>query len=46
MTKVKLWQIVGQTPNTIIFADADGNLTTIPAGTQDQVLVISSNGTP
>lgn len=46
MTQVKLWQIVSQTPNTIVFSDANGNLTTIPAGGRDQVLVVNANGVP
>ncbi len=46
MTQVKLWQIVSQTPNAIIFSDADGNLKSLPAGTANQVLVVGADGAP
>lgn len=46
MTQVKLWQIVSQTANAIIFSDADGNLKTLPAGTSGQVLVAGLDGSP
>ncbi|MBS1629535.1 MAG: hypothetical protein JST27_05710 [Bacteroidetes bacterium] len=46
MTQVKLWQIVSQTANAIIFSDADGNLKTLPAGTTGQVLVAALDGSP
>ena len=46
MTQVKLWQIIGQESNALIFSDAAGNLTTIAAGGKDQMLVIGEDGTP
>lgn len=46
MTQVKLWQIVSQTVNGIVFADKDGNVVTLPQGTQGQVLVINAQGEP
>ena len=46
MTQVKLWQIVSQTPNAIIFSDADGNLKSLPASTSNQVLISGPDGAP
>ncbi len=46
MTQVKLWQIVSQTANAIIFSDADGNLKSLPAGTAKQVLIAGPDGAP
>lgn len=46
MTQVKLWQIVSQTANAIIFSDADGNLKTLAAGSADKVLVSGPDGLP
>ena len=46
MTQVKLWQIVSQTPNGIVFADADGTLTSLQAAAANQVLVAGPDGTP
>ncbi|MBS1616233.1 MAG: hypothetical protein JST06_08975 [Bacteroidetes bacterium] len=46
MTQVKLWQIVSQTVNGIVFADKDGNVVTLPQGGQGQVLVINAQGVP
>ncbi len=39
MTQVKLWQIVSQTINGIVFSDSFGNLVTLPQGAPGQVLV-------
>jgi len=46
MTQVKLWQIVSQTANAIIFSDADGNLQTLPAAGAGQVLIAGPDGAP
>lgn len=46
MTQVKLWQIVSQTANAIIFSDADGNLKTLPTGSNGQVLISGPDGAP
>ena len=46
MTQVKLWQIVSQTANAIIFSDADGNLQTLPAASVGQVLIAGPDGAP
>ena len=46
MTQVKLWQIVSQTANAIIFSDADGNLKSLPTGTNGQVLISGPDGAP
>lgn len=46
MTQVRLWQVVSRTPNSLIFADASGTLTNLPAGSKDQLLVINDNGIP
>lgn len=46
MTQVKLWQIVSQSAKGIIFSDANGNLSTLPAGGPQQVLVAAPDGTP
>ena len=46
MTQVKLWQIVSQTPNGIVFADADGTLKSLQAAAANQVLVAGPDGAP
>lgn len=46
MTQVKLWQIVSQTPNGIVFADADGNLKSLQAAAANQLLVAGPDGAP
>ncbi len=46
MTQVKLWQIVSQTPNGIVFADTDGTLKSLQAAAANQVLVAGPDGTP
>lgn len=46
MTQVKLWQIVSQTPNGIVFADADGTLKSLQAAAVNQVLVAGPDGAP
>lgn len=46
MTQVKLWQIVSQTANAIIFADADGNLKSLAAGGGQKILVSDPDGAP
>ncbi|MEO6833643.1 MAG: hypothetical protein ABI169_15660, partial [Chitinophagaceae bacterium] len=46
MTQIKLWQIVSQTPNAIVFSDGSGNLKSLPTGKANQVLVIGADGMP
>lgn len=46
MTQVKLWQIVSQNANGIIFSDANGNLKTLEAGGGQKVLVSGPDGSP
>ncbi len=46
MTQVKLWQIVSQTANAIIFSDADGNLKSLAAGGDQKILVSGPDGAP
>lgn len=46
MTQVKLWQIVSQSANAIVFSDANGNLTSLPAGGPQQLLIAGPDGTP
>lgn len=46
MTQVKLWQIVSQTANAIIFSDVDGNLKSLAAGGDQKILVSGPDGAP
>lgn len=46
MTQVKLWQIISQTANAIIFSDADGNLQSLPTPGAGQVLIAGPDGAP
>ena len=46
MTQVKLWQIVSQTANAIIFSDADGTLKSLAAGGDQKILVSGPDGAP